>query len=204
MKASFLFFIILALCGGLMLGAARVAPPAKFQTDYDFYAANAFKTVANTTTETSIVPTSNYGSMTIPTLAFATNRTFTVYAQGFYSTAGVLPGTLRIRVKLGSVVLSDTGADALLVGVSNSSWCLYHTFNVRSTGASGTVMPYTSMMIPGALGFPASMQEWFPPATATSTIDTTANQLIDITVQWGTASASNTMTCTTLFARRDT
>jgi hypothetical protein len=173
-------------------------------SDYDFYAADSPKTVTNTTTETSIVPTSTYGSMTISATAFAVAGTYTIRAGGFYSTAGVLPGTLRFRVKLGSVVLSDSGATALLVGASNNSWSLTHSFNVRTVSSSGTVMPFSSMLIPGALSLPASAQEWFSPSTATATVDLTANQLWDITIQWGTASASNTLTCTNLYARRET
>jgi hypothetical protein len=147
-------------------------------------------TVANTTTETTLTGTGT-GSLTLPANFFNAGTTLKLRVFGLHSAAAT--PTIRIRVKLGAVTVLDTGT----VNSGNSTNALLSIdawITCRTTGATGTVF---------AQGWynerTASALNTFPMAnTTTSTIDTTGTLAADVTLQWGTASASDTATATNL------
>ena len=154
------------------------------------FSATASVTVANTVTETSIVGT-GVGSVTLPANFLAAGKTLRF--KMFGTIGSVLTPTARIKIKIGSVVVIDTTALALLVITGTNIFETEAMITCRTAGASGTVFGqglvfyYTSST--GLSGIAT-------PNTTTSTIDTTASQTLDVTFTWGTASASNTITCT--------
>ncbi len=142
-------------------------------------------TVADTTTETTVLDT-GVGSKDFPANWAVAGRSAIIRFSGHFST--LLTPTLRFRVKIGSVTIEDSGAVATASGVASGLFFYECRVTFRSAGGSGTAF---SQM----LGWNGSVQ--IPaPSTGTSTIDTTAAQTLNVTVEWGTASASNTITCT--------
>lgn len=147
-------------------------------------------TVANTVTETTLTGTGT-GSLTLPVNFLKAGTTLKVRVFGTHSAA--LVPTIEIKVKIGSVTVLDTG----IVNSGNSTNALLDIegwITCRTTGATGTVFSqgwYTERS-------GGTVTTYQMVNTSTSTIDTTATQLVDVTLQWGTASVSDTATATNL------
>lgn len=142
--------------------------------------------------------TSSFGTgLGVKTFAANTltvGKTVTVLIGGTLATVTV-PGNLTVAVKIGSVTIST----ATITNVQGSlttgtgAFQLNMMVTVRTTGATGTVVcngnvNYTTALL--TRGFAALNN-----AGATSTIDTTSSQLIDVIWTWATT--GNTLTQTT-------
>lgn len=151
------------------------------------------KTVANTTDETSQLGTGNTGdTKTIPANTAGVGDCYFIRLNGYISNTGTPTGT--IRIKLGSTNLVVSGPTTLPSGLTNAFVETVFHMTIRSTGALGTIIGqgHTKLIV-GALGTTYNRQLTM---TAPATIDFTTDQAIDVTYQWGTASASNTLTIT--------
>ena len=98
--------------------------------------------------------------------------------------------SFTLKVKLGSTAVI-TQAFTMPVGVSNFTWTIATIITCRTTGGTGTVMGQRWILAGGRHLTGAN--------TSTTTIDTTASQTIDVTMTWGAASASDTITGTNVF-----
>jgi hypothetical protein len=159
------------------------------------YAATASETVANTSSETPLIGTGT-GSLTLPADFLAEGRTLKLWATGFQSS--VLNPNLTLKVKLGSVIIGTTGVIAAGT-VSSSTWELTMLVTCRTTGATGTVLGQGSYEI-----FGTAIGSFGIVNTSVSTVDTTGTLDVAITAQWGTASSSNTITCTNFLLEAST
>lgn len=146
-------------------------------------------TVANTTTETSLIGTL-FGTNTLPADFFVAGRTIRITARGYHSSTA--NPNINVRMKLGSTTICSTGNVASGNG-SNNGFLIDCELVCRTTGGSGAFIGqgnYEELHNSGAkIGMVS---------TATSSINTAASQVADVTVQWGTANAGNTFTCTNL------
>ena len=147
----------------------------------------ASTTVVNTVTETSLIGT-GVGTLTLPANFLVLGKTIRITSKGFHSSTGSTP--IRIRVKLGSTTVLDTGSHSS----HNDTNALYEIeaiITCRTTGASGTVFSQ------GVYEEVGSTLDRVPMSnTTTTTINTTTSQVITITVEWGTADSGNTITST--------
>lgn len=148
--------------------------------------------LANSTTITDINPVPNWQ---IPGQYLEANMVFHFEAFGKFSTTGT--PTLNLGLYYGAVAgtaLATTGAITTTSGVTNVTWRLSAWMRVRTIGATGTAIVWGHVSgISGTVGvsvvpLPAS-------APAAVTIDTTAAKFVTVGATWGTASASNTITC---------
>lgn len=148
------------------------------------------RTVTNTASESTTIPSSLVGSTTFAGLFFQAGKTLTIRMRGIYSTANSSQ-TLRIKVKLNAIVLADTGVQTL-PSHTDKYWQLDVLVNCATTGTSGTF--YTS----GTFDIDDPNQESFDTHplfnTGTVTVNTTAIQTLDVTAQWGAANANNKFT----------
>lgn len=158
--------------------------------------------IANTTTETIIFP-----NVTVPANYMADGRRLVLDScAGRLSTTGT--PTIRFRARWGGVagtVIWDSGTITTGSGVTAALWTIENLrIQVRSNGATGTVFPIGVAIIGAALaptvgsatgaagvGVFGSAGDDTPAAV---TVDLTADTALSITGQWGTASASNTLT----------
>jgi hypothetical protein len=101
-----------------------------------------------------------------------------------------------LKIKLGSVAVCDTTAQTLTI---NGPIEVEGTITVMSTGASGSVVGNCFYRV-NSLASGSSTGSNF--SMAPVTVDTTANNTFDVTWQWGTASASNTVEFTTVTVER--
>ena len=157
----------------------------------------ANQTVVNTVTETTLIGT-GVGTVTLPAnflkSAFGTaGRTIRITARGIYGTDLVAP-TLNIRVKLGSTTVVSTGVITTAANLTNKFWEATAYITCRTSGATGTVMGNGAFLHDDALAN-NTLSIWGMTNTGTTTINTTEAQAIDVTAEWGTADADNTITC---------
>lgn len=144
-------------------------------------------TVANTAAETAITGT-GVGTLTLPANFFVAGKTIRFYARGFHSSTA--NPNVTVKFKLGSTTIMTTATVSGGNG-SNDGFVAFGDITCRTTGGSGTVIGqgqylelHSSAAILGMV------------STGTTTIDTTASQAVSVTFTWGTASASNTISCT--------
>jgi len=146
--------------------------------------------VANTTTETIIFP-----NITIPANFMQDGRVLRIRAQGQHSTTGT--PTLILRLRWGGVsgtVICLSPTFTCGSGVTANLWDTNIVIQTRSNGASGTLVAIGNIGVVGAT-VPSSLVCAGGSATpAAITCDLTADSALSITAQWGTASASNTLT----------
>lgn len=169
----------MAYCGGMSLGITKI-----------MFAATAAATVANTTTETTLAGT-GVGTLTMAANFLTVAKTFKVRAWGVYGSKASPVGALTFRLKYGTTTLV-TLAPTITASLTNRTWEAEFNVTCRTTGATGTVFAHGEIQV-----FTSTTASGFivNEPTATVTIDTTASSKLDITAQWATANASNTITC---------
>lgn len=156
------------------------------------YVQTASVTLANSTTETSLIG-AGLGTLTLPANWATVGKTIRVRSHGYISDTATPSTTLKI--KLGSVTLI-TSTGTLPSGLSNAGVLFEFDLTFRSVGATGAVIGQgTSRITSGA--FVSSLARALVMA-APATVDTTVPNTLDVTYQWGTASASNTITITNM------
>lgn len=153
------------------------------------FAATADKTVGNTTTETTLFGT-GVGSLTLPANLFIIGRTVRIVLRGYIT--GTANPTVRFKIKLGANIIVDTTALGTLLGAGTQHPFLFDGEIIcRTTGASGAFVGQLVVASNAAANFVDGSQ-----TTATVAADTTASQVLDATLAWGTANAANTVTIT--------
>lgn len=154
--------------------------------------------LVSSTTLTDISPAPQ---VTLPALtANMVGSRFRLKAFGSFSTTST--PTLLIGFYWGGVAgtaLATSGAVTTASGASNYPWNADLLMEVRSTGTGGTIMCAGSVNLGSSLtafsGVPIPST-----ALATVTVDTTTAKALTVGAQWGTSSASNTITCQVLNA----
>ncbi len=148
--------------------------------------------VANTAAETTFTP-----HATIAANDLRLNQVFRVRASGVYGTTGT--PNLTLKLKYGSTVLASTSAVATASGVTNRGWSVDCTVTVVSLGASGSVecQGWATLGTAAGTAVQQDMEN-----TAAVTVDTTAAANLQVSAEWGTANASNTITCRQMTVRR--
>lgn len=145
--------------------------------------------ITNTALETDII-TTGLGSLTIPANGFKVGDSFSAKLIGHLSCNG--SATLRFRIKAGVNVLADTGP-ILMNAATNKHWELDVNFTVRTLGtagvasiASGGIFSYTKNAGTNFEGTNFSLIN-------NSSFDTTVNNTLKITAQWGAASVADSI-----------
>ncbi len=158
-------------------------PPVQLDSVTPLFVSTADATVGNTTVATTIVGTGK-GSLTARADRVAVGDCFNFRAGGVFSAAA--NPTLRLRLKFGTLIVGDSGA-VVVSNVTNAHWVLEGTATIRSIGAAGTIMVEGSFL--------TSAGDHFEFVFLVPTIiNTTQNNNVDITAEWGTAAVGNTIT----------
>lgn len=159
--------------------------------------------LASSTTETSLLPAGAKTPFPPGFFSKIGNQGLLVFAAGRVSVSGSALN-LTIKLKLGSVVIADSGTMAMTTTASktNVSWLAWWLMTIRAVGG-GTL---ATMMSQGAFTSEAAgatsvvgeaktiLMPQSAPAVS-SGFDDTAAQALDLLATWGTNSASNSITC---------
>lgn len=144
-------------------------------------------TVVSTVVETNF--TSNGSTFVIPANSLAVGKRIRITAWGIYS--AVLGNTLTLRLKTGATTLLTTRQRAQqTVSVTNVGFKIDAIIAVRTTGAGGTVACEMSTLFQETPFADGSVV----PSNGTKAFNTTVANTIQFSAQWGTSSASNSIT----------
>lgn len=143
--------------------------------------------ITNTTVESTLID-SGVGTLSVPANGWAIGDSFRADFGGIINTGN--NQTIQIRVKTGSVILLDCGAQTIS-NLTGGIWTLSINFTIRALGAAGVAsivslgrFTYTKTVNGALEGFSFN-------TVNNTTFDTTVSNTLDVTAQWGAASTLN-------------
>jgi hypothetical protein len=163
---------------------------AQPQTNTGLFAQTANSTTITATTSELTLIDGGVGTLSVPANGFKVGDSFRVEMGGIMSAQN--NNTLRIRLKSGSVNLGDSGP-LTMPAITNQVFTLHVTFTIRAIGASG-VASIVSLAQFHILKLASGTQQGFAWNTVNSTtFDTTINNTLNITGQWSSNNANNSI-----------
>jgi hypothetical protein len=149
--------------------------------------------LSNSTVLTDIGPAPQY---VVPANYLYVGQRWKIRGYGVFSTTTGTP-TILVGIYWGGVAgtaIATTAAIATANSQTNDPWRIECDINVRSVGSTGTVWANGRFELGTSLT--ALTPYWIPSSqTQPVTISTTTANAWSIGAQWGTANASNTITC---------
>ena len=149
----------------------------------------ADQTIADTTDETSLFGT-GVGTLILPANFWTVGKTIRVEIHGDFADMG--NPTVDIHAYYGATKIIDSSPIALSGLGGTEEWETEVVITCRSVGATGTVETIIDWEYETTTG--SSAIERLDVSGTLTTIDTTASGALDVTFQWGTAAAANTLT----------
>lgn len=146
-------------------------------------------TITATTVESSLLGT-GIGSLTVAANGFSVGDSFRADLGGLLSSKN--NDTIRIRVKTGSTVLADSGAQTL-PSITNDVWQLSLNFTIRATGAANTASIVTLGVFHDVKTANGTQGGFAFNTVNSTTFDTTVSNTLNITVEWSSNSALNSI-----------
>jgi len=146
-------------------------------------------TVTNTTTETSIVGT-GVGTLSVPSNGFSIGDSFLGRIVGHISSKN--NDTIRIKVKSGAAILGDTGL-ITMPQTTSKHYTVDLNFTVRTIGAAGVASIVTGIVFTYSKDASNAFEGDDSSTINNTTFDTTSSNTLDVTVEWGTADALNSI-----------
>ena len=158
--------------------------------NYGLYSQTSQSTPITATITESTLIGSGLGTLTVPANGFTVGDSFVVNMSGIMSAKN--NDTIRIRVKSGSVTLADSGP-LTLPTIANQVWNLSIEFTIRTIGAA-TVASIATFGQLHILKFASGTQEGFGFSTINNTtFNTTTSNTLNITAEWSSTSALNSI-----------
>lgn len=169
---------------------------------------SAGSALSNTTTKTvisvnsaTVDPCILPANFMLPT--YGVNKTIKVVARGVISTAASTPGTLTVGIypdtSAGTPVatsLAPTGAFTPATSLSNAIWEYECDIQCTATGSSGTWLALGQMLVSPTA---ASGLSYGVGSSTAVTLSTQTSYFLEMAATWGSASASNSITCSQLY-----
>lgn len=173
-----------------------MAPPL-FNPALEGLTGRFFSTAPRTitgTAEASVIPP-GIGSMAIPAGWFKPGYNARLVVRGTVTTP-LVAGTANIRVKVGGATLVSAATTGLLGSLTNQSFKVICNIQCYTEGVNGTFGVAGEVAYPtGLLGINPGNQTI---NSTTSTFNTTVEQMVDVTAQWGLTGHSISTTVATL------
>jgi hypothetical protein len=164
--------------------------PAGLATVYGLFAQTGNSAIITNTTVESTLIDSGVGTLSVPANGFKVGDSFRADFGGILSSLN--NAQITIRVKTGSVILSTSGAQTL-PSTSNDVWLLSLNFTVRAIGGPGVASIVTLGTFYEIKASNSQQQGFSFNTVNNTTFDTTVANTLDVTAQWGAASASNSI-----------
>ena len=146
--------------------------------------------VSGSDVETTLI-NGGIGTLSVPANGFIVGDSFRAIMGGVMNAAN--NQTIRIRVKAGSVVLADSGVQNLGNAIVDDIFSINIDFTIRAIGIAGVAsivslggFHYTKTSNSTAQGFSFNTLN-------NTTFDTTIPNTLDITIQWGSNDAGNSI-----------
>ena len=156
------------------------------------YTAGSAAQIASSTTEGTLLPSFAFlGTKTIAANKLIGGSTVRISLRGQMSSTAT--PTLRIKVKLNSLVVADSTAITLVSSTTRRTWDLSVIFRIDAPGTSAPLVAHGIFSYFAASNDLQSIDvpDVSLPISAVTFIDTTIAQTIDVTGTWGTAHGLN-------------
>lgn len=165
-------------------------PGVPTTNSYGLFSQTANSTTITATTSELTLIDGGVGSLTVPANGFSVGDSFRVEMGGVMSAHN--NDTIRIRLKAGAVDLGDSGP-LTMPQITNQVFMLSVTFTIRAIGAAG-VASIVSLAQFHILKKASGTQEGFAWNTINSTtFDTTISNTLNITAQFSSTNANNSI-----------
>lgn len=163
---------------------------APFPTVYGLYSQTGNSvTVSGTTTESTLID-GGVGTLSVPANGFSVGDSFRADFGGILNVGN--NQTMRLRLKTGSVVLADSGVQAI-TNITSDVWSLSVNFTIRQIGAAGVASIVTLGSFHYSKTNNGTVEGFSFNTVNNTTFDTTINNTLDVTVQWGSTSVDNSI-----------
>ena len=166
-------------------------PPGPTGPAGGLFAQTANSTPVTATTVESSLVNGGVGSLNIPANGFVVGDSFNGELSGVMNAAN--NQTIQIRVKAGSVVLLDSGVQTLTNSIIDDIWTLSIDFTIRQIGAAGVASIASFGRFSYAKTNNATIQSFGMNTINSTTFDTTVSNTLNVTVQWGSNNAGNSI-----------
>jgi hypothetical protein len=166
-------------------------PTVPASNNYGLFAQTGNSTIITGTTTESTLINGGEGSLIIPANGFNIGDSFRAVFGGVMNAAN--NQTIRIRVKAGSVVLLDSGVQTLTNSIISDIWSLNVDFTIRQLGAAGVASVVTLATFHYTKTNNATVEGFAFNNINNTTFNTTISNTLDVTVQWGSTNASNSI-----------
>jgi hypothetical protein len=165
-------------------------PAVPVSNNYGLFAQTGNSTpISGTNVETTLI-NGGVGTLTVPANGFKVGDSFRAVFGGVLNAAN--NQTIRIRVKSGSVILLDSGAQPIS-NITNNVFSFNVDFTIRQLGAAGVA----SIVSLGSFHYKKTANgvvEGFAfNVINNTTFNTTISNTLDVTVQWGSDNAANSI-----------
>ena len=165
-------------------------PPGPPGPATGLFAQTGNSTIITGITESTLI-NGGVGTLTVPANGFQIGDSYRAVFGGVMNAAN--NQTIRIRVKAGAITLLDSGVQSLTNSIINDIWSLNIDFTIRQIGGAGTA----SIVSLGAFHYiktsNASTQGFAFNVVNNTTFNTTISNVLDVTVQWGSNNAGNSI-----------
>lgn len=171
-------------------GSSGTSPVLPSSLNYGLFAQTANSTpVTGTDVETTLI-NGGVGTLTVPANGFSVGDSFRAVLSGVLNVSN--NQTIRFRIKAGSIILLDSG-DQPITNITNDVWSLNVDFTIRQIGAATVA----SIMSLGTFHYVktsnGAIEGFAFHIVNNTTFDTTISNTLDITVQWGSNDAGNSI-----------
>lgn len=157
---------------------------------YGLYAQTANSTpVSGTDVETTII-NGGVGTLSVPANGFKVGDSFRAILAGVLNVSN--NQTIRIRVKTGAVTLLDSG-DQSISNIINDVFSLNIDFTIRQIGTAGVASIVSLGTFHYVKTVNGEVQGFAFNTINNTTFDTTINNTLDITAQWGSTDSGNSI-----------
>lgn len=146
-------------------------------------------TVSGTTTESTLIG-NGVGTLSVPLNGFNVGDSFVGRFVGHISSKN--NDTIRIRIKTDSIVLGDTGV-VTMPQTTNKHYTVDLNFTVRSLGGPGVASIVSGIVFTYSKDASNAFEGSDFSIINNTTFDTTINNTLNVTVQWGSADSQNSI-----------
>jgi hypothetical protein len=158
--------------------------------NYGLFAQTANSTpITGTTTESSLI-NGGVGTLSVPANGFNIGDSFRGVFGGVLNAAN--NQTIRVKIKTGAVILLDSGLQPI-TNITNNIFSLNIDFTIRTLGVAGVA----SIVSLGSFHYTktsnAAVEGFAFNTVNNATFDTTIPNTLDVTVQWGSTNAGNSI-----------
>lgn len=145
--------------------------------------------ITGTTAELTLID-GGLGSLSVPANGFSVGDTFRGDFGGLLSSKN--GDTIRIRIKAGSIILADSGAQTMS-GSTNAVWSLSMNFTIRSIGPGGVASVVTFANFLTIKQANGAIEGFGFNTVNNTTFDTTIPNTLDVTAEFSSTSGLNSI-----------